>query len=77
MGKWHPLSNLRSYLEHHPPVVIFFLCMLMLSLTFIGVGFYTQTHVVRNPDVTPVSDPYISITDCLLKYCILSHFTTM
>ncbi|XP_042562789.1 transmembrane protein 248 isoform X1 [Clupea harengus] len=69
MGKWHPLSNLRSYLEHHPPVVIFFLCMLMLSLTFIGVGFYTQTHVVRNPDVTPDWNQFLG-SIASLQFCL-------
>ncbi|XP_076145146.1 insulin-like growth factor-binding protein 3 receptor isoform X1 [Alosa pseudoharengus] len=68
MGKWHPLSNLRSYLEHHPPAVIFFLCMLMLSLTFIGIGFYTQTHRVRNPDLSPDWNEFLE-TIANLNYC--------
>ncbi|XP_062372333.1 insulin-like growth factor-binding protein 3 receptor isoform X2 [Sardina pilchardus] len=68
MGKWHPLSNLRSYLEHHPPAVIFFLCMLVLSLTFIGIGFYTQTHRVRNPDLTPDWNEFLE-SIASLHYC--------
>lgn len=69
MGKWQPLSNLRSYLEHHPPGVIFFLCMLMLSLTFIGIGFYTQTHSVRNPDETPDWNQFLESISNLL-FCV-------
>ncbi|KAJ8414053.1 hypothetical protein AAFF_G00066510 [Aldrovandia affinis] len=51
MGMWQPLGNLRSYLEHHPPTIIFFLCLLSLAATFIGFGEYSKAHDVMNPDI--------------------------
>ncbi|KAL2079684.1 hypothetical protein ACEWY4_025428 [Coilia grayii] len=69
MGKWQPISNLRSYLEYHPPAVIFYLCVVMLSVTFIGFGFYTQTHSVKNPDVTPDWNQFLE-SIASLRFCL-------
>merc|ERR1719354_866059 len=64
------MSNLRSYLEHHPPAVIFYLCMVMLSMTFIGFGFYTtQTKHVKNPDVVLDWNQLLG-SIASLRYCL-------
>ncbi|XP_051546042.1 transmembrane protein 248-like isoform X2 [Myxocyprinus asiaticus] len=52
MGQWRPLSNLRHQLSRHPPVVVFFLCLLILSITFVCIGLYTQYHDIKNPDIS-------------------------
>ncbi|XP_051979007.1 transmembrane protein 248 [Xyrauchen texanus] len=52
MGQWRPLSNLRLQLSRHPPVVVFFLCLLILSITFVCVGLYSQYHNIKNPDIS-------------------------
>ncbi|XP_063043327.1 transmembrane protein 248 isoform X2 [Engraulis encrasicolus] len=72
MGKWTPMSNLRSYLEHHPPAVIFYLCMVVMSMTFIGFGFYTQTSRVKNPDVVPDWNQLLG-SIASLRFCLPSN----
>ncbi|XP_062858880.1 transmembrane protein 248 [Trichomycterus rosablanca] len=51
MAKWQPITNLRNTIQHHPPVVVFFLCLLVLSVTLISVGLYSQNHEMKNPDI--------------------------
>ncbi|TRY97008.1 hypothetical protein DNTS_001435 [Danionella cerebrum] len=51
MGQWRPVSNLREQASRRPPVVIFFLCLLTLSITFVCVGLYSQNHDIKNPDI--------------------------
>lgn len=52
MAQWQPVTSLRSTLVHHPPAVVFFLCLLLLAGAFIGIGIYTENHDIRNPDIT-------------------------
>lgn len=52
MGKWRPVSNLRDQVSRHPPVVVFFLSLLILSITFVCVGLYSQSHNIKNPDIS-------------------------
>lgn len=50
MGFWQPLTNLRGYISQNPPWVTFFLCLLALALSFIGLAFYSYSHTLPNPD---------------------------
>ncbi|KAK1159949.1 transmembrane protein 248-like [Acipenser oxyrinchus oxyrinchus] len=43
-----PIRNLWSTA---PPTTVFLLCLLSLSVTFVGFGLYAQSYEVRNPDV--------------------------
>ncbi|XP_051739775.1 transmembrane protein 248 [Ctenopharyngodon idella] len=52
MGKWRPVSNLRDRVFRHPPVVVFFLSLLILSITFVCIGLYSQNHDIKNPDIS-------------------------
>lgn len=52
MGCWHPLSNLKEYISHNPPVATFFLCLLTLAVSFISLSSYSSTYTVPNPDTT-------------------------
>ncbi|XP_067292416.1 transmembrane protein 248 [Pseudorasbora parva] len=52
MGQWRPVSNLRDQVSRHPPVVVFFLCLLFLSITFVTTGLYSQNHDLKNPDIS-------------------------
>lgn len=52
MGHWRPVSNLRDQLSQHPPVVVFFLCILILSITFVSFGLYSRYHDIKNPDIS-------------------------
>ncbi|XP_043083854.1 transmembrane protein 248 [Puntigrus tetrazona] len=52
MGQWRPVSNLRDQVSRHPPVVVFFLSLLILSITFLCIGLYSQNHNIKNPDVS-------------------------
>uniref|UniRef100_A0A671NZQ4 Zgc:158398 n=1 Tax=Sinocyclocheilus anshuiensis TaxID=1608454 RepID=A0A671NZQ4_9TELE len=52
MGQWRPVSNLRVQVSRHPPVVVFFLSLLILSITFVCIGLYSQDHDIRNPDIS-------------------------
>lgn len=58
MGHWRPVSNLRDQLSRHPPVVVFFLCLLFMSITFVCIGLYSQDHNIKNPDISLVSIPF-------------------
>ncbi|KAI7812302.1 insulin-like growth factor-binding protein 3 receptor, partial [Triplophysa rosa] len=51
-GHWRPVSVLRGHLSRHPPVVVFFLCLLILSITFVCIGLYSQYHDIKNPDIS-------------------------
>lgn len=52
MAIWQPVTNLRDYVTHNPPVVTFFVCMLILAISFIGLTSYSSTHTLPNPDTT-------------------------
>ncbi|XP_028848139.1 transmembrane protein 248 isoform X2 [Denticeps clupeoides] len=74
MGRWQPLTNFRRHLEQHPPVVIFFVCLLMLSATFSGLAFYIQTHDVKNPDVVLDWNQFLESV-AGLQYCLPQNST--
>ncbi|XP_051278827.1 transmembrane protein 248 [Dicentrarchus labrax] len=50
MGLWQPVTNLRDYVSQNPPAVTFFLCLLILAVSFIGLSSYSYTHTLPNPD---------------------------
>uniref|UniRef100_A0A672N898 Transmembrane protein 248-like n=1 Tax=Sinocyclocheilus grahami TaxID=75366 RepID=A0A672N898_SINGR len=52
MGQWRPVSNLRAQVSRHPPAVVFFLSLLILSITFVCIGLYSQNHDIKNPDIS-------------------------
>ncbi|XP_058264878.1 transmembrane protein 248 [Hemibagrus wyckioides] len=52
MAQWHPVTNLRSRIIHHPPVTVFFMCLLVLAGAFISIGIYSQNHDIKNPDIS-------------------------
>ncbi|XP_017554893.1 transmembrane protein 248 isoform X1 [Pygocentrus nattereri] len=52
MAHWKPVRNLKAKLLHHPPVVVFFLCLLALAGAFISIGIYSKNHDIKNPDIS-------------------------
>lgn len=48
---WQPITNLREYVTSKPPGVTFFICLLVLALSFICLSVYSNTHTLPNPDV--------------------------
>lgn len=50
MGAWQPVTKLKDYVSHNPPVFTFFLGLLTLAMSFICLGFYSHTHTLPNPD---------------------------
>ncbi|XP_019722519.1 transmembrane protein 248 [Hippocampus comes] len=50
MASWQPLCNLRDYVSQNPPPVTFFLCLLMLAISFICLSSYSSNHPLPNPD---------------------------
>ncbi|XP_056308279.1 transmembrane protein 248 [Danio aesculapii] len=52
MGQWRPVSNLRDQASRQPPAVVFLFSLLMLSITFVCVGLYSQSHDINNPDIS-------------------------
>lgn len=54
MAVWKPITNLRSRIIHHPPVAMFFMCLLVLAGAFISIGLYSQNHDIKNPDINMV-----------------------
>ncbi|KAM9810845.1 transmembrane protein 248 [Neosynchiropus ocellatus] len=51
MAFWQPIHNLKAYVAQNPPPVTFFLCLLTMSVSFISLGSYSETHTLPNPDV--------------------------
>ncbi|XP_060770657.1 transmembrane protein 248 isoform X2 [Neoarius graeffei] len=51
MAHWKPVANLRSQIIHHPPVTVFFVCLLLLAGAFISIGLYSRNHDIKNPDI--------------------------
>ncbi|XP_072565217.1 transmembrane protein 248 isoform X2 [Paramormyrops kingsleyae] len=74
MGKWHPFENIRTNLMNNPPLVVFFLCMVLMAAAFIGFGAYTNKHDVRDPDVTQDWNQILSSL-AALKLCALDTDT--
>lgn len=50
MGLWQPVTRLKDYVSHNPPVFTFFLGLLTLAMSFICLGFYSHTYTLPNPD---------------------------
>ncbi|XP_029367146.1 transmembrane protein 248 isoform X2 [Echeneis naucrates] len=46
------VTNLREYISHNPPAVTFFLCLMTLAISFIGLSFYSYSHILPNPDTS-------------------------
>ncbi|XP_039628160.1 transmembrane protein 248 [Polypterus senegalus] len=69
-----PLRNLRSFLEHRPPFVIFLVCLLSLAGCFFSFSFYIQTHEVQNPDVNQDWNQLLS-TLSQLWFCVPANRT--
>ncbi|KAI5100376.1 insulin-like growth factor-binding protein 3 receptor, partial [Silurus meridionalis] len=68
MARWKPITNLRSNIIHHPPVAVFFMCLLLLAGAFISIGIYSKNHDIRNPDISMDWNQMLgSLAD--LKFC--------
>ncbi|KAF4081465.1 hypothetical protein AMELA_G00161520 [Ameiurus melas] len=68
MARWQPIANLRNRIIHHPPVTVFFLCLLVLTGAFISIGIYSQNHDIKNPDINMDWNQMLgSLAD--LKFC--------
>uniref|UniRef100_A0AAV2MRD7 RRM domain-containing protein n=1 Tax=Knipowitschia caucasica TaxID=637954 RepID=A0AAV2MRD7_KNICA len=50
-GMLAPKTNLRDYVANKPPGVTFFLCLLILVISFTFLSFYSSNHTLPNPDV--------------------------
>lgn len=74
MRMWLSLGNFRNYLELNAPVVIFFMCLLSLAVSFISFGVYCKVHSVRNPDITQDWNQILA-SIAGLKFCMLSNET--
>lgn len=57
MDVWQPMINLRDSVYSNPPKATFFLCLLILALSFICLSSYSYTHTLPNPDKTKVWTP--------------------
>ncbi|MBN3321234.1 MORC2 protein, partial [Atractosteus spatula] len=74
MVAWQPFGNLRRCTEDQPPVVIFFLCLLSLAVTFIGFGAYARSHEVKNPDIVQDWNQVLGSL-AKLRFCVLENGT--
>lgn len=54
MDVWQPMVSLRESFYSNPPKATFFLCLLILALSFICLSSYSYTHTLPNPDTTKV-----------------------
>ncbi|XP_026775765.2 transmembrane protein 248 [Pangasianodon hypophthalmus] len=76
MARWQPLTTLRSRIIHHPPVAVFFMCLLVLAGAFISIGIYSQNHDIRNPDINMDWNQMLgSLAD--LKFCTQLNDTAL
>uniref|UniRef100_H3BET4 TMEM248/TMEM219 domain-containing protein n=1 Tax=Latimeria chalumnae TaxID=7897 RepID=H3BET4_LATCH len=48
----YPVENVKSCLVNRPPLVVFFVCLLSLAITFFCFGVYIRSYSVKDPDVT-------------------------
>ncbi|MEE6522724.1 hypothetical protein FKM82_021347 [Ascaphus truei] len=63
-----PCGGLRSCVFQQPPLLMFFLCLVTLAVTFLSLGAYVKTHPVRNADVTQDWDSLLQALG-LLQFC--------
>ncbi|XP_056131219.1 transmembrane protein 248 [Lampris incognitus] len=75
MGFWQPLTHLRYYISQNPPGVAFFLCLLILAVSFIGLSSYVHTHPQPNPDSTKDWNHLLSSLS-QLKLCMKANFSS-
>ncbi|XP_048467380.1 transmembrane protein 248 [Rhincodon typus] len=51
MVSWHLLENVKYFVLHRPPMILFILSISSLGIAFFSLGIYIQSHEVSNPDV--------------------------
>ncbi|XP_078410492.1 transmembrane protein 248-like [Cetorhinus maximus] len=51
MVTWHLLENVKYFVVHRPPMVLFILSISSLGIAFFSLGIYIHSHEVTNPDV--------------------------
>ncbi|XP_024908944.1 transmembrane protein 248 [Cynoglossus semilaevis] len=51
MGCWQPVTNIKNFVFHNPPMVTFFFSLLSLAISFICLASYSYTHSLPNPDI--------------------------
>ncbi|XP_067862096.1 transmembrane protein 248-like isoform X2 [Heptranchias perlo] len=51
MVTWHLLENVKYFVVHRPPLVLFVLSISSLGIAFFSLGIYIRSHEVTNPDV--------------------------
>ncbi|XP_067910902.1 transmembrane protein 248-like [Heterodontus francisci] len=51
MVTWHLLENVKYFVVHRPPLILFILSISSLGIAFFSLGIYIRSHEVTNPDV--------------------------
>lgn len=54
MDVWQTMMTLRDGVYSNPPKTTFFLCLLILALSFLCLSSYSYTHTLPNPDIKKV-----------------------
>ncbi|XP_053551052.1 insulin-like growth factor-binding protein 3 receptor isoform X3 [Bombina bombina] len=60
--------GLRACIHQYPPLVMFFLCIATLVISFLCLGVYVKTHTVRDADVAQDWDSFI-LALSMLHFC--------
>lgn len=69
MDLWQPMINLRDSFYENPPKATFFMCLLILAVSFICLSSYSYTHTLPNPDTSKVG-AHLRVSYC----CIILKF---
>ncbi|XP_038677363.1 transmembrane protein 248-like isoform X1 [Scyliorhinus canicula] len=51
MVTWHLLENMKYFVVHRPPMILFILSIGSLGIAFFSLGIYIRSHEVTNPDL--------------------------
>ncbi|XP_053551051.1 insulin-like growth factor-binding protein 3 receptor isoform X2 [Bombina bombina] len=66
--------GLRACIHQYPPLVMFFLCIATLVISFLCLGVYVKTHTVRDADVAQDWDSFI-LALSMLHFCPKGNMT--
>ncbi|XP_069788883.1 transmembrane protein 248-like isoform X2 [Narcine bancroftii] len=64
----HVWENVKHFVIHRAPLVVFILCISSLGITFFSLGIYIQSHEITNPDVPQVWNTVLQSLS-KLKFC--------
>uniref|UniRef100_UPI00398EBE25 transmembrane protein 248-like isoform X2 n=1 Tax=Pristiophorus japonicus TaxID=55135 RepID=UPI00398EBE25 len=69
MVTWHLLENVKYFVVHRPPLILFVLSISSLGIAFFSLGVYIRSHEITNPDVPQAWNTVLQFLS-KLEFCL-------